>query len=592
LTKRAKGNIDYIQGVIFPSQTYAFSGRQWGSSLEEISSKRPTDASPMIITSQPPGAFARDDSTWKLTFGTSHDSWLTLFNSAFMANTQPTLGTDAYGKALPISTDHNLFKTANDIQQISYVVNKNTVEEFRNNPKLTNEFAARGLGVRLPMMAAGWGKTVGLRPTDPQPTSDKRLNDNEHKLARETWKHGPVDIRWDSRRGMWSAFNDLITGNHKEEIGTLVFGTEPDENHGFPFLKGKIQDVWWVRKTQSYDGTIGSEDDFTQTAEVLTKLEHKWFDESTNAAAKLSSIFTIPGLNAGDCHPDILHTTQCGTETTHDAELVDLKTSVHFNFSSTKDGPLNFSTADIASQAFCNPADGFYHPCVIYFNDEGCAWDVAVKIDECELAGGHLVSLAINDIALAERMTTICNYVVGWAGGRNAVYPPGNEFSAPEIHDINFGAVNASILCLQSNIISAATATLRNAQSLDSAVYDASVIYTQFSVYYLKNTINTWITSSLIPVLQACCGEVAGTVATLTLELPDANSPGAVTTIPPEYLDCTPILSPMPRLNCEYCFGVHLNTPCAETPSAFGGDACFVNQPPVPTTKYGHCQAH
>lgn len=589
---KANDNIDYVQGKVFPAQTYAFSGRQWGTSQTETASKKPTDASPMVITSQPPGAFAKTDDNWKLTFGASHDAWLTLFNSAFMANSPASLGSDAFGRGMPKADDFNLYKLANETQQITYIANKNSVEEFRNAPKLANEFAARGLGIRMPMMAAGYGKTVALRPTDPNPT-DPRKNDESHKLARETWKHGPLVGRWDSRIAGWSVFNDLITGQGNDSLGTLVHGSNPDETAGFPFLRGKLQDVWWVRKLDAYSSQDGQSDDFTQTGEVLTRLEHQLYDEAEQACAPLNSIFKIPGNNHGGCHPDPEHTTTLGSETTYEQTLIDLKDTVHFNMDDDHDGPINFSTIDISPEAFCNSsAFGYYHRGVVFFDSEGCVWDVAVKLDECDLVGGHLAKLAQNDVAITEHLTYICNFINNWAGGGGAVKIHGGDLSAPDVHDANVASLATAIQCVDGNIPIALNIATQRMQLLDAAVYSAANDYAQACTEALLAAINSWISTVLQPILLECCGAPAAGLTDITLELANAGEVGGVSLPVAEYLDCDVALLPMPRLNCEYCFGVHLNVPCGEDEAVFAGDACFANEPPVPETAYGDCQAH
>ena len=593
MTKAAQGNIDYIQGVLFPSQTYAFSGRQWGVAQEEDAGKIPTDSAPMVITSQPPGSFAKDDIGWKLTFGTSHDGWLTLFNSRFMNDSQPTLEEDVYGDGVGTARDFNLFKLANEVQQITYVANKDTVEEFRNSPKAADEFAVRGLGLRMPVMVAGYGKTVAMLPTDPDP-QDPRKNDESHKLARETWKHGPIIGRWDERSGSWSVFNDLITGQGKEDLGTLMFGTNEDEDLGFPFLKGKITDVFWVRKTEAQHGVTGKDSDFEQSAEALTHLEHRWYDDITKTVAALSSIFTIPGQNAASCHGEASGPEVVGDEETYTGTLIDIKSTAHFNMEGTdKDGAINFSAIDIPPDEICSPGDGKYHLGIMYFNDEGCTWDVAVKIDECELAGGHFEKMAANDVAIAERMTYFCNFITNWGGGLGGVsiHQPGG-YSLPDTQDINFGAVAASIICAGENTQIANLNAIANAEQLANSAFLASTNYTNFAIDSLVAAINAWITGSLIPALIACCGEGAASVGTIAPEIPSPAPVGEVTRIVPEYFDCDLSVLPAPRLNCEYCFGVHLNVPCGETPSVFAGDACKTNDPPVPVTAFGNCQTH
>ncbi len=84
--QREVKNICLIKGAVYPLQTYGWSGIQLGASLEEVNGKMPTDAPPMSITSQPPGAFADNDTNWQLTFGASHDSVLGLFSGKKFAD--------------------------------------------------------------------------------------------------------------------------------------------------------------------------------------------------------------------------------------------------------------------------------------------------------------------------------------------------------------------------------------------------------------------------------------------------------------------------------------------------------------------------
>ena len=70
----------------------------------------------------------------------------------------------------------------------------------------------RGVGLRAPLVMTGWGyNTDG----DPVPTGDATVNgiSNIHPEAMwnpAVWKSGPVDLRWDETRGVWTGGNATI----------------------------------------------------------------------------------------------------------------------------------------------------------------------------------------------------------------------------------------------------------------------------------------------------------------------------------------------------------------------------------------------
>lgn len=64
----------------------------------------------------------------------------------------------------------------------------------------------RGLGLRAPVVLVGWGFDINDKPvpneSDSEPT-DNFINDYLQKT--HLWKAGPLDVRWDEDRGVWSA---------------------------------------------------------------------------------------------------------------------------------------------------------------------------------------------------------------------------------------------------------------------------------------------------------------------------------------------------------------------------------------------------
>jgi len=63
----------------------------------------------------------------------------------------------------------------------------------------------RGQALRMPMMAAGWGiDTEGRHVLDKTGNND-RAEIDANKLDSSQWKVGPIDLRWDEGRGVWTA---------------------------------------------------------------------------------------------------------------------------------------------------------------------------------------------------------------------------------------------------------------------------------------------------------------------------------------------------------------------------------------------------
>lgn len=415
LNRRESRNRDYIKGVDYPLQTYGFTGIQWGDSADsETAGKRPTDAAPMSIGSQPPGSFANDDNEWKLTFGASHDAVLTLFNGKFFNNFSlfeipKNLGgiyRDAIGTG-----DENTLEQVNGIQQIQYIVSKESASEAREALDFGDDVdAARSIGFRIPAMAAGWGRTIGMRPTDPDPTEDanKRRNDEEHKLSRETWPHGPIDVRWDARRGVWAAWHDLIADHNGQNLGSLVFDTNPDPSCGFPFLKGKLEDVWKIIISDPDFGT-GVDSDTEKSGDVATHLGHFWTEFSDEAwqFAPLSSTFKI--------HRADTSTGQCGDEVFQLAPQIEILTSTFFHDSDEFDGPICFDTSP--------PDDNDLVGCMKF---DGVQWVPAVPFDFCEQGGFELGVLFNNDKILAEKIIEVCKLLLECLGKANPKGDPDN----------------------------------------------------------------------------------------------------------------------------------------------------------------------
>jgi len=69
----------------------------------------------------------------------------------------------------------------------------------------------RGLGLRAPMVLVGWGFDLNNKPVPNLTPSTPSSKFADNYLRRpELWKAGPLDVRWDESRGVWSAAGSVF----------------------------------------------------------------------------------------------------------------------------------------------------------------------------------------------------------------------------------------------------------------------------------------------------------------------------------------------------------------------------------------------
>ncbi len=427
---REARNRDRYNKKNYPIQTYAITGHEHGkitgtSAGGQGAGKNLLDGPPMVITPTPPGAYAYDDDAWGSTFGASMDSTMTLYPGAKVKPLQGTaLGTlqgegQVFADAVPHADNMALYKDVLGKQQVRFLVSDN-IATSQSADKVSDYSKVRSIGMRGPMQYGGWGKTIGMRTTDSDPT-DFRKADDEHKLDMATWRYGPVDLRWDDVRKVWRGFNDLIADmpDSSKNEGTLVFGTNDDQACGFPYLKGKLEDVWWVRKTVDEAGIIGDTNDRLKSAKVLTHLAHNWFDLKKECYAPLNSIFLI--------HRDPSDETKCGTDTTFTSPAIELYHDVYFHHRACeeKHGPINFVCSDL------DDCESEQAGRMVF---SGGVWVPAVSIDVCSncIGGSQFSTTFKNDIALANKICEVCQLVLKLHGFAKDRINPGDVGAAAD----------------------------------------------------------------------------------------------------------------------------------------------------------------
>ncbi len=451
---RGSRNRDNLKRLNYPRQTYAFSGIDWGDADLPVRIRRKLNIldAPMIITPMPPGALASNNVSWQQTYGASMDCIMSLidgriYNENIVASAFAFDST--YSQSLPTAQNNNLYQVLDGKQQIQFVTGKSDVAIFRQQaatPLLPAE--VRSLGIRAPVQMCGWGHTIGMRPTDPEP-ANPRINDNEHKFDRSTWPLGPLDARWDSRRKTWRAFNDLIADDEGKNLGTLVFSTNPDDKCGFPFLRGKLEDVWSVVRTFREVGTEGAAktDDITKSALLTTKLGSFAIGGSSDTGAALIATWADVLVIHDKCFSGFEAT--CGTERTQDATM-GILTQADFLQSPTRLGPIAFAQPGplgpdvILGQMFYEEppgggACGVWKPGITIGKDE--------DFDICEVAKHEFDILFKNDEDILLGLIDLCNQI-GNTGGNG----DGGEDVEPEPNGTFIQRINQNRDWLKSSI--------------------------------------------------------------------------------------------------------------------------------------------
>lgn len=582
--------------------SFTITGAQTKPSQEEVNGKKPTAGPPFFISAQTPGKI-KLDYQWKRTFSTSLDASYSLIHGLKLKESENNITLNGiYKDGSWNITDMNTWKVLpNGVQQVQYIASKDTLQEASETTETYGGLEEiRGVGVRIPSIAGGWGRTIDGLPTDPNP-QNPRKNDDEHKLARETWKNGPIEYRWDYRKGVWSAYNELIEDHYESKLGTWVFGTNNDTDKGYPFLRGKLDDVFWVRQGPDLAGTDGTQEG-VKTAEVMIHLDTKLFDEEESGSAALSTVFIVPHTDGTD---DTYHIkgeeNLVGNELTGKGRSVDIRTTTHFWKEAGIDGEIFFYKKASELDVCCKPANNKFFAGKMIFMDEDqdvCLldasslggsstisvgqgnnntvsekgkWVPAVQIDECELVGEHFLKLVNNDIAIARSLANSCAAITDFTASIGAGVAS------------NFEEVGDAIECLNTELAE-------------------FVVYTDDKLFNLETNLaltHARILMQLRKLMEILVNQVNFALVECgcpnTIQVPELGDndilfPGPRQRYEPDPCDLN--LGPIPSLNCDdACSTIELQAPCC-TPSTVTIESCGGAAPTPPSTEYGNCQTH
>lgn len=444
-TNRNQGNRDYIKRLNYPRQTYAFTGIDNGdapASADRVRNKLEIFGAPMNITPVPPGAHGGPSSLWPQVYGASLDCIMSIFDgSTLESNIKKYDESDnpyAPLQGVPLNEVHlktifsvknsNLYEPIKNIQQVKFVVSQDNIDDARSAVTTSGLNSIRSLCMRGPMHLSGWGRTVTMRPTDPLPV-DKRENDDTHKMDRSTWETGPVDLRWDSRNKTWRAFNDLIADDDRRGLGTFVHSTNQDEKFGFPFLRGKLEDVWSVRKIYAPPSPLGGpnginvasavSNDYDKSATVCTKTDSFLFQglgggrtQTKEFVGRLSRVFEIwEGCGGLQPLPVIGQGNKLGVvgnETTHPGDVA-IRTDVNFF-----QGPKNLYVGPISFLPLPADTEKLLLGDMYYTKPGGKAcfgWRPGVFLDICKAAKGEMKIILDNDTNLQNGLDRLATAV-------------------------------------------------------------------------------------------------------------------------------------------------------------------------------------
>lgn len=113
--------------------------------------------------------------------------------------TKPT----ASGAGNPNVNDLNPFKEGHDISIVLQTEN-GAYKDYVNRGEPSEDL--QPIGLKTPIVAVGWGyDTAG----NPVPSSSPGQFLENYEKRPETWKAGPIDLRWDEERGVWATGSSL-----------------------------------------------------------------------------------------------------------------------------------------------------------------------------------------------------------------------------------------------------------------------------------------------------------------------------------------------------------------------------------------------
>lgn len=112
----------------------------------------------------------------------------------------------------------------NNCDYIQVVSEPSDDMNLRKNSFRNRVTSVRTQGLRTPLILSGWGFDVNNKPVPPF-GSDTLANQNKFNPAliddRAYWKSGPLDVRWDDYRQVWTTRHEIAYGWLSDDLGPL-----------------------------------------------------------------------------------------------------------------------------------------------------------------------------------------------------------------------------------------------------------------------------------------------------------------------------------------------------------------------------------
>lgn len=130
---------------------------------------------------------------------------------------------DPTQSGVPNATTLNPFKSGHDIDIV--LKGTDSYEEYiLRNANRGNPSGLRPVGLKSPMVLVGWGYDIAGNPV---PSGSNGFLEGYLKKP-ETWKAGPLDVRWDESRGVWVGGSTIQLA----ELQSAIYASSSSEVDG------------------------------------------------------------------------------------------------------------------------------------------------------------------------------------------------------------------------------------------------------------------------------------------------------------------------------------------------------------------------
>lgn len=136
----------------------------------------------------------------------------------------------------PTNKELNPYFGLNVKTDFQVVVHNDSLDDLNIQRKNHDQLnSVRTLAFRGPMMISGWGYDVCDKPV---PANSSGQMDTDCATDRSLWKTGPLDVKWDDERQVWSGGPHIVEGLLTTKISKPSSPSQPTE-FGVQLRRGK-----------------------------------------------------------------------------------------------------------------------------------------------------------------------------------------------------------------------------------------------------------------------------------------------------------------------------------------------------------------